>query len=291
VPNLQAPSLAMPSVPSLSLASPALTQPETSAPSPAIERQTSSSAPRDGAVPASRNRIEPLSAQRYKIQFTADLGLKQKLEQARDLLRHAHPGGDFAAIVSRALDLLIDDLLRRRFGVDARRKGPTLASTKPARTPSPTSASGAVTNTSATTEPARTAHASASVPGNAQPPASQAAHPVSASAPVPMTLPVANPMANPRPYVPRAARRAVLEREGLACTWVDAHGVRCGSQAWLEIDHRHPAGKGGSSEPGNLRLLCRAHNRFAAERAYGREHIEQRSKRRRPTERSLDPPA
>jgi hypothetical protein len=67
---------------------------------------------------------------------------------------------------------------------------------------------------------------------------------------------------------------------------MDAHGVRCGSQAWLEIDHHQPAGKGGSSKPSNLRLLCRAHNGLAAEQAYGRDHIE-RSKRRRKTQRSL----
>jgi hypothetical protein len=66
----------------------------------------------------------------------------------------------------------------------------------------------------------------------------------------------------------------VLERDGLGCCWVDAAGNRCGSAAWLELDHHHPSGKGGSSAPENLRLLCRAHNRFAAERAYGREHVE-----------------
>jgi hypothetical protein len=48
----------------------------------------------------------------------------------------------------------------------------------------------------------------------------------------------------------------------------------------LQIDHRQPAGKGGSSKPDNLRLLCRAHNSLAAEQAYGREHME-RSKRQR----------
>jgi hypothetical protein len=80
----------------------------------------------------------------------------------------------------------------------------------------------------------------------------------------------------------------VLERDGLACNWVDAQGVRCGTRAWLEVDHRQPRGKGGSSEPDNLRLLCRAHNQFAAERAYGRAHIE-RCARRQQTERALHP--
>src|SRR4029077_5502624 len=80
------------------------------------------------------------------------------------------------------------------------------------------------------------------------------------------------PAAAPASGIPRAARRAVFERDGLGCCWVDAEGNRCGGFAWLELDHQHPSGKGGGSEPENLRLLCRAHNRFAAERAYGRQH-------------------
>ncbi|HKO90924.1 MAG TPA: hypothetical protein VJU61_07225, partial [Polyangiaceae bacterium] len=61
-----------------------------------------------------RPRIEPLSAERYRIVFTADASLKQKLERARDLLRHSHPNGDLAPVVSRALDLLLQQLLQRR---------------------------------------------------------------------------------------------------------------------------------------------------------------------------------
>jgi hypothetical protein len=74
-------------------------------------------------------------------------------------------------------------------------------------------------------------------------------------------------------YLPRSARRTVVERNGLGCSWADAHGVCCGSPAWLEYDHRRPKAKGGGSEPDNLRLLCRPHNRFAAEREYGRKHV------------------
>ena len=52
------------------------------------------------------DRLEPLSADRYKVQFTADQELKDKLDRARDLLRHANPSGDLGVIVNRALDLL-----------------------------------------------------------------------------------------------------------------------------------------------------------------------------------------
>jgi hypothetical protein len=65
----------------------------------------------------------------------------------------------------------------------------------------------------------------------------------------------------------------VLERDGLQCSWVDARGQRCESRAWLELDHRLPRAQGGGSEPENLRLLCRSHNRLAAEHAYGRDTI------------------
>lgn len=64
--------------------------------------------------------IEPLAPGRYKIQLSASSELKQKLEQCRDLLRHANPSGDFAPIFERALDLLLDKLMRERFGAARR---------------------------------------------------------------------------------------------------------------------------------------------------------------------------
>ncbi|HEU4581210.1 MAG TPA: HNH endonuclease signature motif containing protein [Polyangiaceae bacterium] len=141
-------------------------------------------------APPRQSRIDPLSAERYRIQFTADAALKKKLELARDLLLHTHPAGDFAPVVSRALDLLITDLQRRRFGAGARAKQPKARPASLAR------------------------------------------------------------------EVPHAERRTVLERDGLACSWVNADGTRCASRAWLELDHRHPRAKGGSSEAHNLRMLC-----------------------------------
>ncbi|HEU4578092.1 MAG TPA: HNH endonuclease signature motif containing protein [Polyangiaceae bacterium] len=75
----------------------------------------------------------------------------------------------------------------------------------------------------------------------------------------------------------------VLERDGLACSWVNVDGTRCASRAWLEIDHRHPRAKGGGSEADNLRILCRAHNQLAAELEYGRAHMDGvRARRARP---------
>jgi hypothetical protein len=72
---------------------------------------------------------EPLAPARYKLQLTASHDLKQELEQCRDLMRHANPGGDFAPIIERALELLLDQLMRERFGTakhpQAAKKVPT----------------------------------------------------------------------------------------------------------------------------------------------------------------------
>jgi hypothetical protein len=68
------------------------------------------------AAPRRDSILEPLSPERYRVQFTASSELKRKLELARDLLRHAEPSGDLAAVVERAVDVLLTELMKRRFG-------------------------------------------------------------------------------------------------------------------------------------------------------------------------------
>jgi hypothetical protein len=60
--------------------------------------------------------VRPLSAEAYLVKFTADAALKAKLEQAEELMRHRVGKGDLAAIFERALDLLIDEVKKERFG-------------------------------------------------------------------------------------------------------------------------------------------------------------------------------
>ena len=83
-----------------------------------------SRSPAPTAIPAHRHAthrsIEPLSAARYKVQLTASAELKHKLELARDLLRHAIPSGDLAALIERALDVLLEQTMKRRFAMPAR---------------------------------------------------------------------------------------------------------------------------------------------------------------------------
>jgi hypothetical protein len=73
--------------------------------------------------------------------------------------------------------------------------------------------------------------------------------------------------------IPAAVRRAVRERDGGRCRFVDATGRRCSEQRRLEFHHRHPFSMGGDHSPGNVSLMCPAHNRYLAERDYGREAV------------------
>src|SRR5262245_6245171 len=45
-----------------------------------------------------RSRVEPLSAERYRVEFTASATLREKIEQARELLSHALPNRDLALL-------------------------------------------------------------------------------------------------------------------------------------------------------------------------------------------------
>jgi hypothetical protein len=72
-------------------------------------------------------------------------------------------------------------------------------------------------------------------------------------------------------HIPAAVRRAVRERDGNRCRYVDASGRRCEERHRLEYHHLHPFGFGGGHRPEDMGLMCRAHNSYLAEHDYGRE--------------------
>ena len=84
-------------------------------------------------------------------------------------------------------------------------------------------------------------------------------------------------------YIPAAVRRAVHERDGDRCRFVDEQGRQCSERHRLEFHHRHPFGIGGDRVRGNISLLCPAHNRSLAEHDYGKAAI----RRHLPKERRL----
>jgi hypothetical protein len=76
--------------------------------------------------------------------------------------------------------------------------------------------------------------------------------------------------------VPAAVKRAVCERDGGQCTFVSDAGHRCQARALLEFDHIEPVARGGNATVEGARLLCRAHNQYAAECAFGAEFMERK---------------
>ena len=69
-----------------------------------------------------RLNLEPLSPERYRMEFTASAALYAKLERAMELLSHSVPPGDLPELVERALDALIERELKRRMGAGKPRK-------------------------------------------------------------------------------------------------------------------------------------------------------------------------
>lgn len=59
--------------------------------------------------------VTPLAPDRYKVQLTVGGDTLVKLRLAKEMLRHAIPSGDDAALFDRALTALLADLARRKF--------------------------------------------------------------------------------------------------------------------------------------------------------------------------------
>lgn len=171
---------------------------------------------------AAGSQLTPLSETRHKVQFTASDELRNKLERARDLMRHANADGNLAVVVERAVDLLLAKLERQRLGKATRPR-----------------------------QPREQGESST---------------------------------------VQRATRRAIFERDGERCTFTDADGNRCPATTWLELDHVVARALGGTSDAGNLRVRCRAHNRLYAEQTFGKQHVERKIRERRhPRQRGSAP--
>jgi hypothetical protein len=207
------PSSAVPAAPvpgALQLASVVLPENSnsTSGREPEVRREAAPSLQLARPVPE----IAPLRAERYKVQFTANQRLHDKIAQAQDLLRHQVPDGDLAAVVERALDLLIAERLKQRFAVGRRPRAKT------------ESKAGKLDSR----------------------------------------------------HIPHEARRDVIARDGLQCSYTSAAGKRCEERGWLQLHHEQPYGRGGPGTTSNIRVVCRAHNQLLAEHDYGRSFIHQR---------------
>lgn len=76
--------------------------------------------------------------------------------------------------------------------------------------------------------------------------------------------------------IPAHVRRAVFERDGGRCTFVDGEGNRCDSAWQVEFHHCVPFGRDGPHTLDNVELRCRAHNQYEAELEYGKRFMAKR---------------
>jgi hypothetical protein len=208
--------------------------------------------------------IEPLAPARYRVQFTASAELRGKLERLRALMRSSVPDGDLAAIIEQAVTEKLERLEARRFG---RAKAPRKlagASSPPSR-PSPKAAKAPVDHDEAHLSSGQeiAANVAGTVGGGRAEAASGERRATTRKAPSTR-------------HVPAAVRRAVHERDGGRCRYVDAQGRRCSARERLEFHHRHPFGFGGDHSVEQISLVCKAHNRYLAEVDYGRQALARR---------------
>jgi 5-methylcytosine-specific restriction endonuclease McrA len=90
----------------------------------------------------------------------------------------------------------------------------------------------------------------------------------------------------PRPQKPGSrhisghVKRVVRKRDKGQCTYVNDAGHRCEARSDLEYDHAIEFARGGEATASNIRLRCRAHNQYGAERTYGAAFMQHKREKR-----------
>jgi len=70
-------------------------------------------------------------------------------------------------------------------------------------------------------------------------------------------------------YIPKALKKSIFERAHGQCEYQTQEGKKCSCRIYLQVDHIVPLGLGGTTSADNLRVLCQAHNQWAALQSFG----------------------
>ena len=204
--------------------------------------------------------IEPTSAGRYKVQFTADAKLRELIERACALCPNRSPEGQLAHVITRGLELFVAQQEKRRFAVGRK----------------PREDRGEVA-----TEMRAGAGTDGTPPGATHRTPPGATH----DTPPGATLGTSPGAARRRRAIKATVRRVVHARDQGCCAWVSQDGRRCSERARLEFDHVEPWAMGSADDAASLRLLCPSHNRLHARHCFGVVHIAAKVAARRAVER------
>jgi hypothetical protein len=148
-----------------------------------------------------------------------------------------------AGVIERALDLLLERTLSRRFGQTKRPRASRSASRK--------------------------------VAANAEEkPELELAHETTEQQ---LARAASSERRTGRRRIANATSRELAARDDLRCTFVGRGGQRCGATQFTQIHQQEPWARRGDDSLQNLRLLCASHNRLLAEQDFGREFIADRS--------------
>ena len=205
---------------------------------------------REACVPRPRPAVvQPLSPQRYRVQFTIGQEAYDKLRRLQALLRREVPNGDTGVIFERFIDVLLDKVEKDKLGKRGR------ASARAKREDRPVEkgrADGAYENRirSGTDR------------------TDQRDTPIGLEG---RKTQIERQKAQSR-CIPNAVKRAVWFRDKAQCAFVADTGHRCTERSFLELHHIHPYALDGPSTVGNISLRCRRHNQYEAELAFSRRY-------------------
>jgi hypothetical protein len=257
---------------------------------------TLSATPPVPAVQCARHRavVEPLAAERYRVQLTISGETHEKLRRAQDLLRHQVPDGDLATLFDRAITLLVSDLERKKCAMVSRPREESKSAQR-------RSGSKSIESRAPDTAPRGSEHSKSKLASDAGGPTSKPDADVPAKSscdsdespkapPESIKDPPAGVKAPPtepkrrgasgngkRPataisrHIPSHVKRRVWRRDQGRCGFFGNDG-RCEETGMLEFHHVIPHAVGGEATARTIGLRCRSHNHHEAAIFFGRDH-------------------
>ena len=184
--------------------------------------------------------IIPLAPVRYSLRVTIGEETYRKLRRAQNLLAHRVAAGDTAAVLDRALTLLVEQLERQKFGAQAARH--VRSETRTAAHRHPVAGHRKERPSATHTEPDATTTGPPRTPVVATPDRAGLAAEAGERGPQPPASPVTGSLesgARHRSrYIPAAVRREVWLRDEGQCRYVSPTGRQCGATARLDTTTR-----------------------------------------------------